>query len=47
MVELLCVYGDKAYYWDELNALLVAVSVVAENVDYSDACEVLCERGIM
>lgn len=46
-MELLTVYGDKAYYWDEMNALLLAVSVVAESVDYSDACEALCDLGIM
>lgn len=46
-MELLTVYGGKAYYWDEMNALLLAVPVIAENVDYCDACEQLCEQGII
>lgn len=47
MMELLTVYGDRAYYWDGKEALLLAVPVIAENVDYDDACELLCELGIL
>lgn len=46
-MELLTVYGDKAYYFDKKEALLLAVPVIAENVDFNDACELLCELGIL
>ncbi len=46
-MELLTVWGDKAYYHDDVEGLLLAVPCIAEGVDYEDACELLCERGMM
>lgn len=46
-MELLTVQDETAYYWDEVEQLLLAVPVMAENVDFEDACETLVERGIM
>lgn len=46
-MELLTVYGGKAYVYWELEGLLLAVPVVGENLDYYDACELLCDLGIL
>lgn len=46
-MELLTIWGDKAYYHDDVEGSLLAIPCVAEGVDYDDACELLCERGMM
>lgn len=46
-MELLTIYGDKAYYHDDGEGLLLAVPVVAEDVDFEGACEALVDRGLM